>query len=215
MHMNTLDIFQVCRVAVMTLGEMFQNLKRHLEADLEKTVIPLVLKSGDTNKFLREDCHVALDHVVENMVGGGGSSGSKLITVLTGDLVSHKNPVVRTTTSRLLAYVVDRLGVSKALSGTKDVTDRLLPAIAKLAQDGGQEARNYAKSTLHRMMVEHEDFERILKKHLSPNMMRNLEKVIEALKNPNPNLLAGSSSIAGKRGRVTLNRRRGGSRKTL
>ena len=35
-----------------------------MEYELEKTVIALILKSGDTNKFLREDCHVALDHMV-------------------------------------------------------------------------------------------------------------------------------------------------------
>ena len=35
-----------------------------MEYELEKTTIPLILKSGDTNKFLREDCHVALDHMV-------------------------------------------------------------------------------------------------------------------------------------------------------
>ena len=108
-----------------------------------------------------------------------------MITTLTAELVNHKNPVVRTTVSRLLAYTVDRMGVSKALSGAKDVTEKLLPAIAKLAQDGSQEARNYAKSTLHRMMIEKpEDFERILKRYLTPNAMRNIEKILEALKNP-------------------------------
>ena len=190
----------------MTLGEMFLHLKRHLEPDLEKTVIPLVLKSGDTNKFLREDCHVALDHVVEN-----GVSSAKLINLITAELVSHKNPVVRTTASRLLAYIVEKIGVAKALSGCKDITEKLLPAVAKLAQDGSQEARNFAKSTLHRMMVEHEDFDRVLKKHLTQNTLRNLDKVLEALRNPHPN---GSASVAGGRLRG-LNRRRNTSRKTL
>jgi hypothetical protein len=77
------------------------------------------------------------------------------------------------------------MGVSKALSGARDVTDKLLPAIAKLAQDGSQEARNYAKSTLHRMMVERpEDFDSIMKRYLTTNALRNIEKILEALKNP-------------------------------
>jgi len=46
------------------------------------------------------------------------------------------------------------MGVVKALSGTKDVTEKLLPAIAKLAQDGNPDARNYAKFTLQRMIAE-------------------------------------------------------------
>ena len=109
-------------------------------------------------------------------------------------MVNHKNPVVRTAVSRLLAYTVERMGVAKALSGAKDVTDKLLPAIAKLAQDGSQEARNYAKSTIHRMMIERpEDFERVLKRYLTTNTLRNLEKILEALKNPHQSALKGNS----------------------
>ena len=106
---------------------------------------------------------------------------------VTSELVYHKSPVVRTTVSRILAYTVDRMGIQKALSGGKDTTDKLLPAIAKLAQDGSPDARNYAKSSLQKMLTEHPDFEKILKKSLTPNTMRNLEKIIDVLKNPNPN----------------------------
>ena len=85
------------------------------------------------------------------------------------------------------------MGVSKALSGAKDVTEKLLPSIAKLAQDGSQEARNYAKSTLHRMMVERpEDFDRILKRYLTPNALRNIDKILEALKNPHQSAKGGT-----------------------
>ena len=104
---------------------------------------------------------------------------------MTSELVYHKSPVVRTTVSRILAYTVDRMGIQKALSGGKDTTDKLLPAIAKLAQDGSPDARNYAKSSLQKMLAEHPDFEKILKKSLTPNTMRNLEKIIDSLKNPN------------------------------
>ena len=37
------------------------------------------------------------------------------------------------------------MGASKALSGAKDVTDKLLPAVANLAQEGSLEARLYSK----------------------------------------------------------------------
>ena len=125
-----------------------------------------------------------------------GASPAKVISMLTADLVNHKNPVVRTTVSRLLAYTVDRMVVSKALSGAKGVTDKLLAAVAKLSQDGSQEARNYAKSTLHRMMIERpEDFERILKRSVTPNTMRNIEKTLEALKNPHQSALNGGGNF--------------------
>ena len=119
---------------------------------------------------------------------------------VTSELVYHKSPVVRTTVSRILAYTVDRMGIQKALTGGKDTTDKLLPAIAKLAQDGSPDARNYAKSSLQKMLTEHPDFEKILKKSLTPNTMRNLEKIIDSLKNPNPNSGPGFSSRTRSRG---------------
>lgn len=54
---------------------------------------------------------------------------------------SHRNPAVRTTVARLLAYQVERLGPSRVLSGQKDITDRILVATAKLAQEGSLETR--------------------------------------------------------------------------
>lgn len=199
-----LFFFQVCRTAVMVVGELFIHLKRNIEPELEKVMMPLILKSGDTNKFLREDCNVALDAIVEN------SSPAKIILIVTAEAVYHKSPVVRTTVSRLLAYTVERMGIAKALAGGKDMTEKLLPAVAKLAQDGSPDARNYSKSCLHRMIHEHPDFEKILKKSLTPNTMRNLEKILEALKNPHANHTNGFSS------RGSRSRQRGNNRgKTL
>jgi hypothetical protein len=34
---------------------------------LNQIALPLLLKTGDTNKFLREDCNQALDRMVENI----------------------------------------------------------------------------------------------------------------------------------------------------
>ena len=189
---------QVCRAAVMVVGELFVILKRVMEPELDKIVINLINKSGDTNKFLREDCNVALDHVIENV-----SFVKSVAVMTTPEMIGHKNPVVRATISRLLAYVVDRMGIIKAVSGTKDLTEKILPAVAKLAQDGNPDARNYAKFTLQRMIMEQPmELERQLKKHLNANTLRNLEKLLEALKDPN-----------GRAGRASG--RRGNSRMTL
>ena len=43
--------------------------------------------------------------------------------------------------SRLLAYSTDRMGVPKALGSTGGITEKLVPAVAKFAQDGSQDAR--------------------------------------------------------------------------
>ena len=177
---------QVSRNAVHVVAEMYSQLKRNMESDMEKIVIPLLLKTGDTNKFLREDCHAALDSMVENV------SPAKAILVITAETLNHKNPVIRTTVSRLLAYIVDRMGPAKVMSGAKDITDKILPAVSKLAQDGSLDARIYAKMTF-RTLMEHPDFDRILKKNVTQNTLRNLEKILDSIRN------AGSVSAASSR----------------
>ena len=52
--------------------------------------------------------------------------------------------ICRGTVSRLLAYSTDRMGVPKALGGgatNSGITEKLVPAVAKFAQDGSQDAR--------------------------------------------------------------------------
>jgi len=58
--------------------------------------------------------------------------------------ISHKSSTVRAEAARLMAAIVDRLGAAKSLSGTKDVTERILPAAAHFIQDGSLDAR-YSK----------------------------------------------------------------------
>jgi len=192
---------QVGRSAVHVLGDMFEHLKRSMESDIEKIILPLIMKTGETNRFLREDCNYALDKMVENV------SSSRAIAVVTSEPLNNKNPVIRTTVARLLAYITEKIGPNKALGGSKDITERLLPAVAKLAQDGSLEARIYAKMTL-KILMEHDDFERILKKNVTANTMRNLEKVLDSVRS---NGLASASSSK----RAVISKPKRNNRKTL
>ena len=166
---------QVARAAVHLVADMFTHLKRNMESDLEKIALPLIMKTGETNRFLREDCNQALDKMIENV------NPSKSIQVVTSEPLNSKNAVVRTTVSRLLAYVTEKIGPNKALTASKDITERLLPAVARLAQDGSLEARIYAKMTL-KILMGHDEFERILKKNVNANTLRNLEKVLDSVR---------------------------------
>ena len=195
---------QVARAAVHLVGDMFELLKRSMESDLEKIALPLIMKTGETNRFLREDCNQALDKMVDNV------SPSKSILVITAEPLNSKNAVIRTTVSRLLACITEKIGPSKALTGSRDITERLLPAVAKLAQDGSLEARIYAKMTLKTLM-DHEDFERILKKNLTANTLRNLEKVLDSVRS---NGLSSASTSASTRP-YQLSKRRANNGKTL
>ena len=193
---------QVARAAVHLVGDMFEILKRSMESDLEKIALPLIMKTGETNRFLREDCNQALDKMVDNV------NPSKSILVITAEPLNSKNAVIRTTVSRLLANITDKIGPGKALTGSRDITERLLPAVAKLAQDGSLEARIYAKMTL-KILMDHEDFERILKKNLTANTLRNLEKVLDSVRSN------GLSSASSSSRPYQVNKRRANNGKTL
>lgn len=54
---------------------------------------------------------------------------------------SHLNAVVRKCAGHHMANLMENIGAARLLSGGKDLTDRILPAVTKLAQDSSQEAR--------------------------------------------------------------------------
>ena len=60
---------QVGRAAVHVMAAMFEQLQRSMESDLEKIALPLVLKTGETNRFLREDCNICLDRSADVSAG--------------------------------------------------------------------------------------------------------------------------------------------------
>ena len=66
------------------------------------------MSAGDTNKFLREDCHLALDAMVENL------SPARVIAVITTeDVLNHKNPTVRYGDSQPSVLVCSRSEIPK------------------------------------------------------------------------------------------------------
>ena len=109
------------------------------------------------------------------------------------------------------------MGAAKALTGGREITEKLIPAVARLAQvsrqmiilvimvmmcfqDGSLEARIYAKMTL-KLLMEHPDFDRVLKKNVTANTLRNLEKILDSVRN------GGMSSASSRKRRLTSNGR--------
>ncbi len=113
----------------------------------------------------------------------------------------------------LYGQVREQSGHAAAVS--RDVTERVVQAVARLAQDGSQEARNFAKLTLAVFLEQcPDDAERVLRKHLSESHMRNVEKILDALRQQQ----GGNGSAFGGRGvagRARRRSRKGIGRKTL
>ncbi|XP_063864495.1 uncharacterized protein LOC135102849 isoform X3 [Scylla paramamosain] len=167
---------QVSRAAIQAFTCFFDTLRRNMEGDAEKIAAILLNRTVDTNKFLQLDSNHALDAMLENI------TPSRAIPAILQEGLGHRNPAVRTNVARLLAYEVERLGPSRVLSGQKDITDRVLPAAAKLAQEGSLETRQYAKQIFH-PLIQQGQFDAILKKYVPANDIRNLQKLLDNLSN--------------------------------
>lgn len=54
---------------------------------------------------------------------------------------SHRNPAARKTSAKCIYLVCEKLGPTKILSGTRDITERVLQVGATFASDGPPEIR--------------------------------------------------------------------------
>ncbi|KAM6912549.1 TOG array regulator of axonemal microtubules protein 1 [Xenentodon cancila] len=165
----------VSRVAVCTLGDLYTHLQRAMDQELEGTVKALLQKAGESNAFIRQDVDTALDCMVQHCTPTRGISA-----LLSGGL-SHLSPVVRKCTAQHLSNLVEKVGAARLLCGAKDLTDRILPAVTKLAQDSSQEARYFGRRMLL-FLSSHSDFEKILEKYIPTKDLQAVKDTLITLK---------------------------------
>lgn len=166
---------QVSRLAIVCMGDLFVNLSKYMDTDLDMVVRGLLAKNGESNGFIREDSERALAAMVD------GVTPQRALIALVAGGATHKNIQVRRTTAQFLVEIVQKMGPGRILSGIKDVTDRILPAIAQFSMDSSQETRFYGRKMLH-MLMTHQDFDKMLAKHLPSNTLRSVKEVVEQLK---------------------------------
>ncbi|XP_043371890.1 TOG array regulator of axonemal microtubules protein 1 [Dermochelys coriacea] len=165
----------VSRAAVVCLGDLFTYLKKSMDQELDSTVKVLLHKAGESNTFIREDVDKALKAMVNNV-----TPARALCSLINGGQ-SHLHTAVRRCTAQHLSDVVERMGPGRILSGIKDVTDRILPAVAKFAQDGSQETRYYGRKMLFSMMT-HPDFDKMLEKYVPSKDLPYIKESVSSLR---------------------------------
>ncbi|KAM9708824.1 TOG array regulator of axonemal microtubules protein 1 [Menidia menidia] len=165
----------VSRVAVCTLADLYTHLQRAMDQELEGTAKALLQKAGECNAFIRQDVDAALGCMVQSC-----TPTRSIAALLTGGL-SHLNPVVRKCTAQHLADLVEKVGAARLLSGGKDLTDRILPAVTKLAQDSSQEARYFGRRMLL-CLSSHPDFDKILEKYVPTKELPTVRDTVFTLK---------------------------------
>lgn len=165
----------VSRVAVCTLGDLYTHLQKAMDQELEGTVKALLQKAGESNAFIRQDVDAALDCMVQHC------TPTRSISALLSGGLSHLNAVVRKCTAQHLANLVEKIGAVRLLSGSKDLTDRILPAVTKLAQDSSQEARYFGRRMLL-SLSSHPDFDKILEKYIPTKDLPTVRDTVFILK---------------------------------
>ncbi|KAM9341259.1 TOG array regulator of axonemal microtubules protein 1 [Symphorus nematophorus] len=165
----------VSRVAVCTLGDLYTHLQKAMDQELEGTVKALLQKAGESNAFIRQDVDAALDCMVQHC------TPTRSISALLSGGLSHLNAVVRKCTAQHLANLVEKVGAVRLLSGGKDLTDRILPAITKLSQDSSQEARYFGRRMLL-SLSSHPDFDKILEKYIPTKDLPTVRDTVFTLK---------------------------------
>ncbi|XP_028994743.1 TOG array regulator of axonemal microtubules protein 1 isoform X2 [Betta splendens] len=165
----------VSRVAVCTLGDLYTHMEKAMDQELEGTVKVLLQKAGESNAFIRQDVDAALDCMVQHC-----TPIRSINALLTGGL-GHLNAVVRKCTAQHLANLVERVGAARLLSGGKDLTDRILPAVTKLSQDSSQEVRYFGRRMLL-SLSSHPDFDKILEKYLPAKDLPTVRDTVFTLK---------------------------------
>ncbi|XP_076155819.1 TOG array regulator of axonemal microtubules protein 1 [Alosa pseudoharengus] len=165
----------VSRVAVVTVGELFAKLQRGMDQELDVLARALLHKASESNAFIRQDVDAALDSMVQHC-----TPTRTMSALLTGGL-SHLNSVVRKCMAQHMATLVEKIGASRALSGGKDLTDRILPAVTRLAQDSSQEARYFGRRMLL-FLSSHRDFDKMLEKYIPTKDLATVRDTVFTLK---------------------------------
>ncbi|XP_070604806.1 TOG array regulator of axonemal microtubules protein 1 isoform X6 [Erythrolamprus reginae] len=165
----------VSRAAVVCLGDLFNYLKKSMDQELDNAVKVLLQKAGESNTFIREDVDKALKAMVNNV------TPARALSSLINGGQSHLNTAVRRCTAQHLSDVVEHMGPGRILSGIKDITDKILSAVAKFVQDGSQETRYYGRKMLFTLMT-HTDFDKMLEKHVLPKDLPYVKETVSNLR---------------------------------
>uniref|UniRef100_A0A8V0Z5M5 TOG array regulator of axonemal microtubules 1 n=1 Tax=Gallus gallus TaxID=9031 RepID=A0A8V0Z5M5_CHICK len=164
----------VSRAAVVCLGDLFTYLRKSMDQELDNTVKVLLHKAGESNTFIREEVDKALKAMVNNV-----TPARALCSLINGGQ-SHLHTAVRRCTAQHMADIVERMGPEWVLSGTKGVTDRTFPAIARFALDSSQQTRYYGRKMLFCMMT-HPDFDKTLEKYVPAKDLPYIKEFVNNL----------------------------------
>ncbi|XP_052364227.1 TOG array regulator of axonemal microtubules protein 1-like isoform X4 [Oncorhynchus keta] len=157
--------------AMATLGDMYVHLQRAMDSEVEGTARVLLHKTSEANAFIRQGANFALGHMVQSC------TPTRVMNALLVGGLSHRNAAVRSCTAQHLERLAEVMGAARLLSGKKDLTDRFLIAVSKLAVDPAQEVRHHGRNILSNMAT-NGDFPKMWDKFAPRKERESLREVI-------------------------------------
>ncbi|XP_053537087.1 TOG array regulator of axonemal microtubules protein 1-like isoform X2 [Ictalurus punctatus] len=170
---------RVSHIAIVTLGELYSGLQKRMDQELEATAKVLLHRAGETIVFIRQDVDAALNSMVQSC------TPTRSMNALLAGGLGHLNAAVRKCTAQHLTTLVKKIGTGRLLSGAKDLTDRILPAVSKLAQDSSQETRYFGRQMLL-FLSSHRDFDKMVEKYIPPKDLATIRNTVVTLKAKGP-----------------------------
>ncbi|XP_031675631.1 TOG array regulator of axonemal microtubules protein 1-like isoform X2 [Oncorhynchus kisutch] len=155
--------------AMATLGDMYVHLQRAMDSEVEVTARVLLHKASEANAFIRQGANSALGHMVQSC------TPTRVMNALLVGGLSHRN--ARSCTAQHLERLAEVMGTARLLSGKKDLTDRFLIAVSKLAVDPSQEVRHHGRNILSNMAT-NGDFPKMWDKFAPRKERESLREVI-------------------------------------
>lgn len=165
----------VARSAIFALGDYCVKLKRQIEPEMDAIVQALLAKSVENTSFIRDDIRKAFVCMVEELTSW------RLALSLIHHGSFHKNLHIRQMASQFISLLVEKMGSTKCMVGSKDISDQLIPAAARFTMDNSPHTRFYGRK-IFSVLMNHNSFERLMRKHCTPSMYRNTLGIIESIK---------------------------------
>ncbi|CAM9152468.1 unnamed protein product, partial [Bubo scandiacus] len=163
---------KVSHFAIITLGELFRTMKKHMNHEVDVVAQVLLQRMGDSSKFIQKAADQSLDIMVKSV------TPARAMTALTANGLQHRNVLVRRCAAKHVLTAMEQIGAEKLLSGTRDRTELLVRTVVRLAQDCHPDTRSYGRKMLT-ILMSHKNFDRYLKQSVPS---RDLEDVMARLK---------------------------------
>ena len=166
---------QVASAACQAASQLFSLNSSVMEHECDDLVCALLHPTADTNRFLSSDACKTLDSMCDNL------TPSKIINFLVSKGAVHPHAMVRTSETKLLNRLVERLGYERVFTLSRDLRDKVFITGAHLLQEGSLDTRSHAKS-LFRQLSEHHNCACLLLEVIPSRVYRNIEKTLKSLR---------------------------------